>query len=76
MADFKNLNEKLSDLRQLQFEMAKIHNKKIIDFFMEIKKYTKADNKLSLNIDGLHLSVKGNEIIANVVRTYLTSTYA
>jgi len=74
--DFIKLNKKLSDLRRLLLELSKTYRIKIIDFYTEMKKHIKAGNKLNIYIDGLHLNVLGNEIIASVVNTYLNKTYS
>lgn len=66
--DFTRINKGLMDLRKLIIEFGKNSHIQIVDFYDEVSKHFAMDNKYDLYIDGVHLTAKGNEIMAKIVR--------
>jgi acyl-CoA thioesterase I len=68
VTNFNIVNKELTYIRELIIEFANRFHVQIIDFYSEIYKNFDMRNKYDLYIDGVHLSAKGNEIMANKVK--------
>ncbi|PAB56891.1 GDSL-type esterase/lipase family protein [Anaeromicrobium sediminis] len=65
--DFYEVNEKLILYRKWILGFAKKFNVEVIDFYEGFNKYMGEDDRSDYYSDGLHLTSKGNEIMAKLI---------
>ncbi|KZL89212.1 GDSL-type esterase/lipase family protein [Clostridium magnum] len=68
VANFYRVNEEITELRKRIAGFGNAFDVQIIDFYAEFNRHITLENKLDFYIDGLHPTIKGNEIMANTVR--------
>jgi len=68
ITDFTRVNKEIVKLREWITEFSNIFDVEVVDFCGELNKNITEENKNEIYLDGLHLTPKGNEIIAGVVK--------
>lgn len=70
--DFEKVNRELNSLRDWIINFSSLMNFKTIDFFDKFYDYTNKIGKRELYIDGVHPTIDGNKIMANLTTETLT----
>lgn len=64
--DFVKVNECIEQYRKWVLDFKNIRNIEVIDFCLEIKNVITELNKQEFYMDGVHLTLKGHEIMTNI----------
>lgn len=66
--DFKRANEEMIEYRDRIGRFARIFNVQVINFAEAFSRYVTEKNKSEYYLDGLHPTIKGNQIMGNAVK--------
>lgn len=70
ITDFSRVNKELIELREWIMEFSDIFNVHVVDFCGELGSIINEENKDEFYIDGLHLTPKGNEMMADIIASH------